>query len=144
METPAYNVNKVTIATEIGSNDEKASPKVSHLVALTSANIFLVLPRENSTDFACLTPLVFLFSFPDIALFDRAKRAQKRAPRTPVFPDRYSPVLEIRQTLPPCSAAGPLTSCECPVRVLPARLRTHRTGSGGSGMFLLFSCAGSA
>ncbi|ADU65756.1 hypothetical protein Selin_1021 [Desulfurispirillum indicum S5] len=46
------------------------------------------------------------------------------------------PVLEIRQTLHPCSAAGPLTSCECPVRVLPARRRTHRTGSGGGGLFL--------
>ncbi|ADU65947.1 hypothetical protein Selin_1212 [Desulfurispirillum indicum S5] len=77
-------------------------------------------------------PLFFL----DIVLFDRAKRTQKRAPRTPVLPAHCSPVLEIRQTLPPCSAAGPLTSCECPVRVLPARRRTHRTGSGRNGLLL--------
>ena len=68
-----------------------------------------------------------------------AQKGRKNAPpERPFFRIVGSPVLEIRQTLLPCSAAGPLTSCECPVRVLPARRRTHRTGSGGNGLLLSF------
>ncbi|ADU65647.1 hypothetical protein Selin_0907 [Desulfurispirillum indicum S5] len=43
------------------------------------------LPRGNRIDFACLIHLYPTFRFPGIVLFDRAKRTEKRAPRTPVF-----------------------------------------------------------